>query len=127
MSRPQRFQVFILQNIRFWLPLLLLALGFWAAGKFITLRVLNQSNNTPRILIANTQTDETTQITSIYTEIDRQRGLASASVKLSNSSLKELEFEFLLTEPKDIEAALAQELERSPAEVRELMNYRIIR
>lgn len=126
MSRSQRLQVLILQNIRFWLPLLLLALGFWMAGRFITRQVLNQSNLMPRALVANTQTDETTatKITSITVEIDRQRGVSLASVKLSNAALKALEFEFPLTKPQDIEAALAQELERPLPEIKGLVNYR---
>ncbi|MBW4657993.1 MAG: hypothetical protein KME15_04920 [Drouetiella hepatica Uher 2000/2452] len=128
MSRSQRFQVLILQNIRFWLPLLLLAFGFWIAGRFITLQVLNQSNNTSRALVANTQTDEATtpQIASITVEIDRSRGIALAQVKLFKSALKKLEFEFFLTEPQAIEASIAQELGRSPQEIKRLVIYKII-
>lgn len=124
MSRSQRFQVLILQNIRFWLPLLLLALGFWVAGRFITRQVLNQSNNMPRALVANTQTETTrTTVTAIQVEIDRQRGISLASVKLSNSPLKQLEFEFPLTDPQAIEAAIAQELERPLQEIKRLVSY----
>lgn len=128
MTRSHRLQVLIGQNIRFWLPLLLLALGFWIAGRFITRQVLHQSNDTSRVLIANTQSSETiTPITAIYVEIDRQRGVSLASVKLSNSPLKKLEFEFPLTEPQALEAAIAQALERSPQDIQKFMNYKIIR
>jgi hypothetical protein len=128
MPRSPRFQVLILQSIRFWLPLLLLAFSFWVAGKLIALQVLNQSSDKPRSLIANINADTTTptKVVSVKVTIDRQRGISLASVKLSNSALKELEFEFSLTNPQDIEIAIAQELERPLQEIKGLVNYVVI-
>ena len=128
MPRSPRFQALILQSIRFWLPLLLLAFSFWVAGKLIALQVLNQSSDKPRSLIANINADKTTptKVASVKVTIDRQRGISLASVKLSNSALKELEFEFSLTNPQDIENAIAQELERPLQEIKGLVNYVVI-
>ena len=127
MTRAHRLQVLIMQSIQFWMPLLLLALSFWVAGRFIMRQVLNQSDNTPRALTANTQSSETTiKITSIDVEIDQQRGISLAFVKLSNSALKKLEFEFPLTEPQAIEVEISQALERPLEEIKGLVKYKVV-
>jgi Na+-transporting methylmalonyl-CoA/oxaloacetate decarboxylase gamma subunit len=128
MSRSRHLQVLIAQTIRFWLPLLLLALSFWIVGKSITRQVLNQPSTKPRALIANTQTNQapTPSITAIDVTIDRQRGISLASVQLSNSTLRRQELEFSLTQPEKIEAAIAQELEQPLPVIKALVNYQRI-
>lgn len=62
-------------------------------------------------------------VQSIRISVKHNKGFSRVEVKTANSALKELEFEFPVTEYSQVEAAIAQELGLSPLDVRKLVQY----
>ncbi len=105
----------------------LLGLVFWIGGGWLGDRILSGSYDTTTQLKANTQLEgqSSKTVLSIKVEIHTRQGYSKVRVKTANSALKELEFEFPLTEYSQLEAAIGQELGLSPEQVRTLVRYQI--
>ena len=63
-------------------------------------------------------------VQSILVQINRRRAVSRVQVKTASSVLKEIEFEFPTTQPRRVEALVAQELGLSAEEVRQLVQYK---
>lgn len=116
--------------VEFWLPLPFLGLAFWTGTALMTEQVLSYSYDTNQQLkvdknLVTVEIDVKVTVLSIEVEINRKRGLAEVEVKTSDSALKELNFEFLETDFIEIETAISEELQLSPAQIKKLIRYRI--
>jgi hypothetical protein len=111
----------------FWLPLPLLALLFWVGGNLITDQVLSRPYRTQDKLQADTQVEVNLAVTvvTIQAEIDRKQGLTRVAVQATDSRLKQLEYEFPVTELYQVEQAIAEELKMPLKNVRKLVRYRL--
>lgn len=121
------FQVLRSLGLEFWLPLPLLGLMFWLSSGFVMDRVLQRSTGPVKYLQAETRKQSARavlSVVSITAEIDQQQGRSSVSIETTNSALRALRFEFLVTEPDQIEAAISQELGLPLDQVKSLIRYR---
>ncbi len=127
MLRPQWLQGLYSLGLEFWLPLPLLGLVFWVGGGLVTQQMLSRSYNPKAYLQADMQLQRqrSRTVVLIKVEIRKERGFSKVKVKTANSALKELEFEFPITEFSQIEAAIGQELGLSTEHVRKLVLYQI--
>jgi len=127
MLRPQWLQGLYSLGLEFWLPLPLLGLVFWVGGGLVTQQMLSRSYNPKAYLQADMQLQRqrSRTVVLIKVEIRKERGFSKVKVKTANSALKELEFEFPVTELSQIEAAIGQELGLSTDHVRKLVRYQI--
>ncbi|MGF1676464.1 MAG: hypothetical protein ACFCUV_22710 [Rivularia sp. (in: cyanobacteria)] len=84
-------------------------------------------SNKIQTLQPNTQMQVHSQVKvlGILVEIEKQRGLTKIEVNTANSALKELEFEFPVTQLNSVKAMIIQELGLSRENVRILVSYRI--
>ena len=123
------FKVLRALGLEFWLPLPLLALGFWAGSGFLLDWILSRSYQTGQYLQPNTQPTRQSPrtVVAIKAKIDKVDRVSLVTVKTDNSPLKELKFQFPLTEFSDIEAAISKELGLSSEEVRKLIVYQVVR
>ena len=127
MRSPHWLKVINSLGLELWLPLPLLGLMFWLGSGLVTDRVLSRPYSTA----AQLQTKEQLpvqiafNVLAIEAEIKREEGFTEVEVETTNSAIKELEFEFPVTEFSQLEAAIAQELKLSPEKVRGLIRYRI--
>jgi len=123
---PSRWLQFLFSlGLEFWLPLPLLGLGFWGLSSVITEQILSHFNPIKHTVSVNTQQEvlfAENKIRSIQLEINERQGISKVTVKLTASALKELEFQFPVTELTQIEVALSQELGLSPQEIRKLIS-----
>jgi hypothetical protein len=116
-----------LLNLDFWLFLPLLAFFFWIGGEFISQQVLSR----PYEVVAELEANQSTQIKLSFTVqviqvlIDRETGKTKVEVKTNDSELQKLEFEFSITEFKQLELKIAQELGLSQQDVQRLARYQI--
>jgi hypothetical protein len=110
---------------QFWLPLPLLSLLLWFGTGFVGDRILSRVRTSPKFLTADTsaarQLSET--ITAIIADIDPIQQRSRVQVKTSNSLLQILIFEFTLTQPTQLEAAISRELGIPSDRVRQLIQY----
>jgi hypothetical protein len=127
MLRPQWLQGLYSLGLEFWLPLPLLGLVFWVGGGLVTQQMLSRSYNPKAYLQADMQLQRqrSRTVVLIKVEIRKERGFSKVKVKAANSALKELEFEFPVTEFSQIEVAIGQELGLSTDHVRKLVRYQI--
>ena len=127
MIRPRWLQALRSLGLEFWLPLPLLGLVFWVGSGLVTEQMLSRSYNTKDRLQTNTRLKRqpAKTVLSIEVEIKKHQGFSKVNVKTANSALKELEFEFPVTEFSQIEAAIGQELGLSRDRVRRLVHYQI--
>lgn len=125
MLRPRWLQALHSLGFEFWLPLPLLGLVFWVASGLVTDQILSSSYNTKDQLLAGSRlkAQPSKTVLSIKVEIKRRQGFSKVNVKTANSVLKELEFEFPVTEFSQIEAKIGKELGLSPEQVRRLVHY----
>ena len=115
--------------LEFWLPLPLIAFGFWFGLSWLNHYVLGQSY-VPQEPLSTEASREITisfslTVTSIDAEVDRDLGITEVTVQTIGSSLQELEFEYPFVEFEEIEAAIANELNLSPDTIRTIIRYRI--
>jgi|GEM_PF-1028780 hypothetical protein len=71
------------------------------------------------------QVQSTVQVLGILAEIQKKPGFTKVEVNTANSILKNLEFEFPVTELSEIKAMMIQELGLSRENARMLVSYRI--
>lgn len=112
----------------FWLPLPLVGLAFWLGSSFLMAQALRQPNPTETKLQADTQLTATVSINILLMNalINRRQGVTQVEVKTTEPLLKRLELELPMTDADKIEAAIAQELQLSRQEVRQLVRYEIL-
>lgn len=112
----------------FWLPLPFVATAFWFGSSFLMAQELRQPQRVENKLQADTQLEATVSvdILLINAVINRQQEMTLVEVETAEPILKRLELELLLTDPNQIEAAVAQELGLSRQDVRQLVRYEIV-
>ncbi|MBD2075827.1 hypothetical protein H6F86_18405 [Phormidium sp. FACHB-592] len=112
----------------FWLPLPLVAMVFWLGSSLLTAQELQQSQPTAMKLQADTQLKAvvSVNILLINAVINRSQSMTQVKVETAESVLKRMELELPTTDPSQIEAAIANELQLSRQEVRQLVRYEII-
>ena len=112
----------------FWLPLPLVAMLFWLSSSVLTAQELQQSQPTTTKLQADTQLKAivSVNILLINAVINRNQNTTQVKVETAESVLKRMELELATTDPSQIEAAIAKELQLSQQEVRQLVRYEII-
>jgi hypothetical protein len=112
----------------FWLPLPFVAIAFWFGSNFLMAQGLQQPHPTEGKLQADTQLKATVSINILLINavINRQEGTTQIEVETAEPILKRLELEVLTIDTNQIEAVLAQELQLSRQEVRQLVRYEIV-
>lgn len=127
MRSPHWLNVLNSLGLELWLPLPLLGLTFWLGSGLVTDRVLSRPYSTAAQLQTKEQLPVQIRfnVLAIEAEIKPEEGFTKVEVETTNSAIKELKFEFPVTELSQAEAAIAQELKLSPEKVRGLIRYRI--
>lgn len=112
----------------FWLPLPLVAVMFWFGSSVLTAQELQQSQPTETKLQADTQLKAvvSVNILLINAVINRNQNITQVKVETAESILKRMELELATTDPKQIEEAIATELQLSRQDIRQLVRYEII-
>lgn len=115
-------------GMEFWLPLPFVAIAFWFGSNLLMAQELRQSRPTEIKLHADTQVKATVSINILLINaiINRQQGVTQVEVETTEPILKRLELEFPMTDPNQIEGAIAQELQLSRQDVRQLVRYEIV-
>lgn len=115
-------------GLEFWLPLPLLGLFFWVGGGLLTEQMLSRSYSSADHLQSDKKLEvqRSKTVLLIKVEINSRQGFSRVKVKTANSALKELEFEFPVTQFVQVEAAIGRELGLSDEYVRKLVRYQII-
>ncbi len=115
-------------GLEFWLPLPLLGLFFWVGGGLLTEKMLSRSYSSADHLQSDKKLEvqRSKTVLLIQVEINSRQGFSRVKVKTANSALKELEFEFPVTQFVQLEAAIGQELGLSDQYVRKLVRYQIM-
>lgn len=115
-------------GLEFWLPLPLLGICFWVGGGLLTNQVLSRPYGTENTLQADVQLEVSlsVNVSLIRAVVNQDEASTLVEVKTVNSALKQLEFEFPVTELSRVEAAIAQELGLSIEDVRRLVRYEIV-
>lgn len=130
MTYLQKLRCLWLSNFKsllIWSSLLAMALAFWTAGQLIILRVVGRIYQTPRYFITDTQPKGGFRqaVAAIQVEIFNESSTAEAEVVFNDQELEARQLQFALTEPDDIEQAIAQELGLSLQEVSNLVHYKV--
>lgn len=112
-------------GLEFWLPLPLIALGFWWGGDVILRQSLSHAYRSEASFTteAPAQIQVAASVLAIEVEIRRAADFTKVRVKTTASPLKKLEFEFATTDIPELEAAVARELNLSPSIVSQLARY----
>lgn len=111
--------------LEFLLPLPLIALAIWFAGKSATARILSYDYVTNAYLEADTQVTVqlSVAILAIEAEIREDTGFTKVSIKTSDSAIKTLELELPTTEIEIVETKISQELGLPQKTVQSLTRY----
>lgn len=112
----------------FWLPLPFVAIAFWFGSNMLMAQQLRQPHPTETKLQADTQLKATVSINILLINavINRQQRVTQVQVETTEPILKRLELELPMTDTNQIEAAIAQELQLSRQDVRQLVRYEIV-
>ncbi|MBD1874236.1 hypothetical protein H6F75_12135 [Nodosilinea sp. FACHB-131] len=112
----------------FWLPLPFVAIAFWFGTNMLMAQELRQPQSTDTKLQADTQFKATVSINILLINaiINRQQGITQVEVETTEPILKRLELELPMTDTNQVEAAIAQELQLSRQDVRQLVRYEIV-
>lgn len=108
-----------------WFSLPLLGLLFWASSSLIGQQLINQPNPTAPALQIEPQPSPREQVLSIKVDIDRDRGVSLVNVRAVTSVIKQQEFEIPATNSRQVEGAIAQQLNLSPQQVKALVRYQV--
>ncbi len=119
-------RLFAFLGLKFWLPLPLLGLLFWIAGKTAMTCIIESTRDGEYKIKANMQREvkPSKKVLSIQVKIDKNKGISLVEVITADKDIKQLEYKFYLTHPRKIEAAIAKELGLSPTQVRGLVRYK---
>ncbi|WP_348255732.1 hypothetical protein [Leptolyngbya sp. ST-U4] len=106
----------------------MVAIAFWLGSSILTAQELQQSQPTATKLQADTQLKAvvSVNILLINAVINRNQNITQVKVETADSVLKRMELELVTTDPSQIEAAIANELQLSRQDVRQLVRYEII-
>jgi hypothetical protein len=117
-----------ISGAEFWLPLPLVALAFWFGSSVLTAQELQRSQPTETKLQADTQLKAvvSVNILLINAVINRNQNMTQVKVETAESVVKRMELELATTNPEQLEEAIANELQLSRQEVRQLVCYEII-
>jgi hypothetical protein len=112
-------------GLEFWLPLPLIALGFWWGGDVILRRSLSYAYRSEASFTteAPAQIQVSASVLAIEVEIRRPAKFTKVRVKTTASPLKKLEFEFATTSIAELEMEIATELRLKLETVRRLVRY----
>lgn len=126
MFRFRWLQVLHALGVEFWLLLPLLGLGFWLSSGVLTDRILDRFSKTENYLQIDNKQDRqlVKRIRVITVLINEKNGFSIVNVRIENNVLQSLKFEFPLTAPEQLEAAISRELGLPRNRVRELVIYR---
>ncbi|BAY09264.1 hypothetical protein [Calothrix sp. NIES-2098] len=129
MLQSRWFKILRSLGLEFWLPLPLLGLAFWLGCGFVMDGVLTRSHQTMRYLKVDAQLTKQPNRTvlSIQPEINKRLGISRVKVKTDSPVVKELQFEFFVTDLTQLEAAISQELGLPVEDVRKLMQHQPLR
>lgn len=126
MLPPRLLQGLYSLGLEFWVPLPLLGLVFWIGSGLVTTQMLNHSYNPKTYLRADMQLQGRSKtVVLIKVEIKKNQGFSKVKVKTVNSALKQMEFQFSVTESSQIEAAIAQQLGLPTEYVKTIVRYQI--
>jgi hypothetical protein len=114
-------------GLEFWLALPLLGIAFWVGGGLVTDRILSRSYESRELLQANTKLKGKSAkvVLAIKVEINYAQGISKVRVNTANSALKQLEFEFYVTDVNQIETAISRELGLPLEQIRLLVHYQV--
>lgn len=120
-------QILHLLRLRFWFLFPLVGIVVWFSTDWMSDRILEQSYN-PNIKLdtdAHPQVRLTlvSTISSITARLDRDDEMTTVILNITNSSLKELEFEFPVDDFHRIETVLVEEFGLHPQTVEHLIQY----
>lgn len=112
----------------FWLPLPFVAITFWLGTNILIAQELRQPQLTQTRLQADTQLKATVSINILLINaiVNRQQGVTQVEVETTDPILKQLKLELPTTDTDQIEAVIAQELQLSRQDVRQLVRYEIV-
>ncbi|MEG4247534.1 MULTISPECIES: hypothetical protein [unclassified Microcoleus] len=112
----------------FWLPLPFVAIAFWVSSSFLMAQELQKPQIANNKLQADTQLKATVSVNILLINavINRKQGTTQVAVETAEPILKRLELELPMTDATQIEAAIAQELQLSRQNVRQLVRYEIV-
>ncbi|WP_445630112.1 hypothetical protein [Nostoc sp. DSM 114167] len=129
MARPRWLQFLINLGLEFWLPLPLIGLFFWLSTGLLTHQVLSYTYDTTAQIHSDSkhqiQFSVSLAVMSIEAVIQRKEKLTEVKVYTADSLLKEMEFEFPVTEFAQVDAAIAQALGLPITAIKQLIRYRI--
>ncbi|ACK72298.1 conserved hypothetical protein [Gloeothece citriformis PCC 7424] len=113
-------------GIEFWLPIPLVAIGFWLGSDRLTTSILNRPYSTENRLQTNylSSVDPSADIISIEAKLDQTQKKTEVKIRKLDSSTIFLEVPTI--ELKELQAALAQELKLSPEDLYSLVRYQIV-
>ncbi len=114
-------------GLEFWIALPLLGIAFWVGGGLVTDRILSRSYESRELLQANTKLKGKSAkvVLAIKVEINYAQGISKVRVNTANSALKQLEFEFYVTDVNQIETAISRELGLPLEQIRLLVHYQV--
>lgn len=116
-------------GLEFWLPIPLIGLFFWLSTGLLTHQVLSYTYGTTAQIHADSkhqiQFSVSVAVMSIEALIQRQEKLTEVKVYTADSVLKQMEFEFPVTEFAQVDAAIAQALGLPITAIKQLIRYRI--
>ena len=116
-------------GLEFWLPLPILGALFWVTTGWATQTVVNSTPNISGPVQADTlpETEISLKVKLISIEVNifKERGFTTVYIDVSNPTLKELEFDFPITDIIEVEAEIARTLNITPEEIRTLVRYQI--
>lgn len=112
----------------FWLPLPFVAIAFWVSSSFLMAQELQKPQIANNKLQADTQLKATVSVNILLINavINRKQGTTQVAVETAEPILKRLELELPMTDVIQIETAIAQELQLSRQNVRQLVRYEIV-
>ncbi|MDZ7949713.1 MAG: hypothetical protein RMY16_03240 [Nostoc sp. DedQUE12b] len=129
MARPRWLQFLINLGLEFWLPIPLIGLFFWLSTGLLTHQVLSYTYGTTAQIHANSknqiQFSVSLAVMSIEAVIHRKEKLTEIKVYTADSVLKQMEFEFPVTEFTQVDAAIAQTLKLPVTAIKQLIRYRL--
>ncbi|OCQ98853.1 hypothetical protein BCD64_22650 [Nostoc sp. MBR 210] len=116
-------------GLEFWLPIPLIGLFFWLSTGLLTHHVLSYTSGTTAQIHADSKHQihfsVSVAVMSIEALIQRQEKLTEVKVYTADSVLKQMEFEFPVTEFAQVDAAIAQVLGLPITAIKQLIRYRI--
>lgn len=103
--------------------------GIWVSTNRITDEILSVSSQSVSPLHTDVyrqiELSRSLTIDSIHASVDHSSNTTEVTLKTVHSSLESMTFQFLLTDPEQLEATLASQLNISPESVSKLIHYRI--